>query len=179
MAYERDYKVTKSTPDLYKFYAAKSKEPLEYSRFCELYYDLNQSICNLIITKAFEYRLPYRLGHLRIIKKKLKLKVKDGKIDVNKNMVDWEATFEYWEEKYGTRDRKILKTIKDKKRIYQLNEHSNGDIMSWYWDKDLCNIPNNTVYKFKPVKGGFLHDSYIGRLGLGEWIKLGKYDYYY
>lgn len=179
MAYERKYKITKSTPDIYNFYTTKFKDPLDYKLFCTLFYELNKSISNLIITKSFEYRLPFRLGHLRILKRKLRLKVKDGKIDINKNMVDWEATFDYWEEKYGTREKKVLKTIKDKKRIYQLNEHTDGDIMSWYWDKDLCNIPNNTVYKFKPVKGGLMTDCYVGRLGLGEWIKLGKYDYYY
>lgn len=179
MAYERDYKITKSTPDLYKFYKNKVKEPLDNKKFLNVLYDLNKTISNLVITKSFEYRLPFRLGHLRIIKKKLRLKIKDGKIDTNSNMVDWEATFDYWEEKYGTRDKKILKTIKDKKRIYQLNEHSNGDIMSWYWNKKLCNVPNHTVYKFKPVKGGLMDDKYVGRLGLGEWIKLDNYDYYY
>jgi len=179
MAYERKYKITKSTRDLYNYYKDKCKEPFEESLFKELLYELNKEISNLIITQAFEYRLPFRLGYIRIRKKKLKLKVKDGRIDTNRNMVDWKATFDYWEDKYGTRDKKQLKQIPDKKRIYQLNEHTDGDIMEWFWDKRLSNVKNNTVYKFKPVKGGYKYDKYIGRLGLGEWIKTGNYDYYY
>lgn len=178
MAYERDYKITKTIHDLYKFYKEITKDPLSERLFKDIVYDINKEVSDLVISRSFEYRLPYRLGYLRIKKRKLRLKIKNGRIDVNKNMVDWKSTFDYWQDKYGTRDRKVLRDIKDKKRIYQLNEHTNGDIMKWFWDKHLCNVPNSSVYKFKPVKGGY-NEKYIGRLGLGEKIKEGYTDYYY
>lgn len=179
MAYEREYKVTKSTNDLYKFYKDRSNDPLSESDFKNIYYELNKNISDLIITKAFEYRLPHRLGYLRIKKRKLRIKIKDGKIVVNKNMIDWKETLDYWEDTYGTRDKMELKNIPNKKRIYQLNEHTDGDIMSWFWNSSFSPVHNVTVYKFKPVKGGIVDDYYYGRLGLTELIKTGNYDYYY
>lgn len=182
MAYERKYKVTKSTVDLYKFYKNKlGEEAIKEDLFKKIYYDLNKSISNLIIKESLEYKLPYRLGYLRIKKTKLKLKLREGHIDLNKNLIDWDSTWKYWLDKYPGLTRKDIKKIPNKKCIFHMNEHTDGDIMSWFWDKYYSNAKNNTVYKFQPVKGGIIEKYYLGRLGLGAWIKSEEKtnDYYY
>ena len=56
--------------------------------------------------------------------------------------------------------------------IYNMNEHTDGYIMGWCWDKNTCNIRNQTVYYFKPTKGN--------KLALASWIKSDEKenDYY-
>lgn len=182
MAYERDIKITKATNDIYKFYKSKYKDKaLDERLFKDIYYELNKEISNLIITQSFEYRIPFRMGHLRIKKNKLKLRIKDGNVDVAKNLVNWEATWDYWHSIYPDKTHKEIKKIKGKKRIYQMNNHTDGDIMRWFWDRKSSNVKNQNKYKFKPVKGGIFEDRYIGRLGLAKWIKSEEKDndYFY
>lgn len=182
MAYEREVKITKATNDLYKFYKEKyGKNALDEKLYKTLLYELNKNISDLIIRNSFEYRIPFKLGHLRIKKNKLKLKIIDGKIDPLKNLPDWSATWDYWHEIYPDKSHKEIKKIIGKKRVYQLNKHTDGDIMRWYWDKRSANVVNQTYYKFRPVKGGIFEDNYIGRLGLAKWIKSGEMnnDYFY
>lgn len=182
MAYERKYKVTKSIADIWKqFKQINPDTELDERTFKEVLYELNRTVSELIIKESFEYKMPHRLGFLRIKKTKMRLKLKEGRIDVTRNMVNWKATLDYWEEKYGTRDKKVLKEIPDKKRIFQTNEQTNGEIMRWYWDKKFTNNKNKTVYLFKPIKGGFVQDKLIGRLGLRDWINSDekRNDYYF
>jgi len=182
MAYERKYKVTKGINDIYRAYKKEKIVPdLDASTFKKVLYEINQTIMDLIIRESLEYRIPYRLGFLRIKKNKMKLKLKDGRIDVTRNMIDWKATLDYWEEVYGTRDRKVLKTIPNKKTIFQTNEHTDGDSMRLYWDKSFTIVKNKSIYLFAPVKGGVVDGKYHGRHGLRDWIYSNekKNDYYY
>ena len=182
-AYERKYKVTKTIKDIFKAYKEeKIVSPVDVKTFKEILYDINKVVSGLVIKESFEYKIPYRLGFIRIKKTKMRLALKDGKIDVTRNMVDWKATLDFWEEKYNTRDRKVLKEIPDKKRIFQTNEQTNGEIMRWYWDKSFTTIINKSVYLFKPVKGGTDSEGRLaGRLGLRDWINSDdkKNDYYF
>lgn len=183
MAYERKVKITKATNDIYKFYKEKfGKDALGEKKFKQIYYDLNKEISNLIITRSLEYSLPFRMGHLRIKKKKLRLKLTDdGRIDINRNITDWGATWDYWNELYPGKTRKEIKQIPGKKVLFQMNYHTDGDIMAWEWDKRSSRAKNKTYYKFRPVKGGNMDGYYVGRLGLGEWIKSDERtnDYFY
>ena len=43
-----------------------------------------------------------------------------------------------------------------------MNEHSNGYVYSWVWNKVNTNVKNMSVYKFRPVKQN--------RLDLKDWI---------
>ena len=107
--------------------------------------------------------MPGRLGFIYIKKSPLKIRVVDGKLDTTKMIVDWGATWKYWREKYGDKTKEEIKQIKDKKVIYFTNEHTDGNVMKWYWDRTMCNIPNRTIYRFKPVKAN--------RLNLANWIR--------
>lgn len=183
MAYERRVQITKATNDLYKFYKDKYREnALEERLFKKIYYDLNKEVSDLIITKSFEYKLPFRMGYLRIKKAKVKLKLNsEGRVDQARSIPDWKATWDYWYEIYPGKTNKEIRQIKNKKRIYQLNHHTDGDVMSWFWDKKTARVKNKSFYTFRPVKGGCLGEIYFGRLGLGNWIKsdLKDNDYFY
>jgi len=180
MAYERKYKVTSSLQGAYEMFKEDNPD-IAKRLYLDVAYDITQTISDMIIRESFEFRIPFKLGFLRIRKKIPKLYIKDGRIDVNKNIIDWEATLRYWKETYPGKTRKELKDIKDKGIIFQRNPHTNGEVMSFYWDKFTCGIKNITVYTFDPVKGGVFNSNHTGRLGLAKWIKSEEKtnDYYF
>lgn len=168
----RKFNITGGMPAAYKLYKEKHGKKAVgnkvYSNVCTLF---NRKLSDKIIRESLEVRLFFRMGFLRIRATKLKVCLKDGKIDSNKTPIDWIRTLDLWEKTYGTRDRSKLKEIKNKKLVYHVNENTNGFIMMWYWDKRGCNVKNNRLYKFSPVKGGVSPDGYYyGRRGLAKWI---------
>lgn len=181
MAYERRIKVTHTIRNSYKFYKKNYENPVSERKYKDIAYDINKVISDLIIRDSFEYRLPYGLGFLRIKKKKQKFKLYNGKIDVNKNIIDWKATWDYWEQLYKGKTREEIKKIPGKKVFFQSNEHTNGEIMRWYWDKRTSRVTNILSYSFKTVKGGIQDGYYTGRLGLNRWINSSEREneYYY
>lgn len=170
MAYERKVKVTASLQDAYKTYRTTNKK-LRKREYLDVCYDITEVISDMIIRESLEFKLPYRTGHLRIKRIPQKLKLKDGRIDVNKNVIDWTATWDAWYEMYPNKTNKEIRVLKDKWVIFQTNDHTDGQIMRWYWDKRFCAIKNSSIYRFKPVKGGEFNGNYRGRLGLAKWIK--------
>lgn len=176
--YERDYKITSSLQDAYKVYV-RDYGKIDKKQFLAVSYDITKTISDMIIRESLEYRMP-GLGYLRIRKAKAKLKIREGKIDVNKNIIDWETTWKYWNEKYPNKSRKEIKLIEGKKVFFQVNRHTDGNVMRWYWDKYFT-VKNVTVYSFKTIKGGIFDGVYMGRIGLGKWIKSEDKtnDYYY
>jgi hypothetical protein len=132
----------------------------------------NQRVSDKIIRESFEFRMPYKLGFIRIRSFKHKLKVENGKIVVKKNAINWKACLDTWERLYGTRDRVILRDIKNKPLVHHLNEHTNGYSMRWFWDKRRCKSASAKIYSFTPIKGGILPDGrYYGRKGLAAWVQ--------
>lgn len=181
MAYERRIKVTDTLNDAYLFYKKNTKDPMSEREFKEIAYGLNKIISDLIITESFEYRIPHGLGFLRIKKGKMKLSIRNGRLDINKNIIDWKETWDYWEEQYPGLSRNEIKKIEGKKVVFQTNDHTNGEVMRWYWDKRTSKTKNISAYMFKPVKGGFIDNKYLGRLGLASWINSDEKenDYYF
>lgn len=179
MAYERDYKVTASLQDAYKLYK-ELYSGLPKNEYLAIAYDINKTLSDAIIRESLEYRLPEKLGFLRIKKAKQKLVIKDGKIDPKKNVIDWENTWNYWKEIYPGLTHKEIKKLKGKKVLYQTNQHTDGTIMRWAWTKGY-GVKNYSVYTFDTVKGGIIDGHYTGRLGLAWWIKSDdkNNDYYY
>jgi len=172
--YDREFKVTKGIKDIYTLYKQnkinKEESYLTYKQFSDIFYSFNKKLSKLIIDEGYQYKLGFRLGYLRIKKTKMKYKIKDGKLNPNKTTIDWGNSRKLWRRLYPNKTLKELKQIKDKPILYYTNEHTNGEIMRWYWDKNTCNIPNKTVYLFQPVKQN--------RLDLIELIRSGKYDQY-
>lgn len=141
----------------------------DYVNVCHL---INMKLSDKIIKESFEFRMPYRLGTLSVKKTKVGVRVKNGKLEKNKMVVDWKKTWDMWLSEYPDLSRKEINQMKDKHVIYNMNEHTNGYIMGWVWDKNTCIVHNKSVYYFKPVK--------YNRLNLAKWIKSDERenDYY-
>lgn len=167
--------------DSYKFYKKEvgrnGVDKLLYANICK---EFNKRISDKIIRKSFEFRLPYRLGFLRIKAVKQNIIIKDGKIDTSRMGVDWKATWEYWNSIYPDKTRKEIKSIPNKKLIIHTNEHTDGYYFRWYWDRRQSNVKNYTAYVFEPVKGGIRDDKYYyGRKGVPKWVKSEDMNNYY
>jgi hypothetical protein len=175
MSYERKYKITGGISDIYKMYKKESilngSQIIDKKTFTKICYEFNKRISNKIITESFEFKIPFGLGYVRIKETKPKLRVKNGKLQTHKMCPNWNETKKLWNRLYPDKTWDEIRSIPNKKIIIHTNEHTDGSVMRWYWDKRLSNFRNQTCYKFKPVKGQVLEDMYIGRLGLGSWIK--------
>lgn len=168
-------KITCGLWDAYKDFRKKYKliypevDRKQYVTICHL---INKSLSDKIIKESFEFKMPFRLGTLSIKKSKTSIHIKDGKLEKNKLIIDWGKSWEIWNQEYPGKSRKEINAIKNKMVIYNLNDHTNGYVMRWFWDKSICNIPNQTAYQFRPTKRN--------RLTLAEWIKSDEKtnDYY-
>ncbi len=178
--WSRKLKVDSSITDMWNFYKLNQKNPVDKKTYVNICYTINKLLAHAIITESFELKLPYRLGKIGIRTNKQKIYIKDGKLDVSKMPINWVATKAMWRDLYPelSWDKSWdvlsdeLKNIPDKKLVIHTNEHNNGYINRWKWDKRLVNIPNNTAYNFKPVKGGFIDEKYYyGKRGLAAWVK--------
>jgi hypothetical protein len=173
--YKHRIPITSGLWDAYKDFRKKYKliypdtDRKQYVDICHL---INIGLSDKIIKESFEFKMPFRLGSISIKKNKSVLHVKDGKLEKNKLIIDWEKSWELWHNEYPGKERKEINAIKDKIVIYNMNDHTNGYIMRWKWDKSTCNIPNQTVYQFRPTKRN--------RLTLAAWIKSDEKenDYY-
>lgn len=177
---ERKIKITGTSANMYDYFKenytkhshiSKSK----YVRVCNL---INMKLSDAIVRKSLELKLPYRLGYIRIRSYNYKIKFTDGKLDVRRNAIDWNATRELWKELYPGKTMAELKNIPNKKIVIHTNEHSNSTLLKWYWDKRMCNVRNSMPYSFKAVKGEQNKEYYekpdaywYGRRGLAKWAK--------
>jgi hypothetical protein len=118
---------------------------VEYSIFAKVLKEFYQELANLIIFKAFDFKMPFRLGRLRIRKYKPKLKSnEDGSLDMTRYRPDWAATKKLWAANEEAK--------KQKKLVYHLNDHSNGYQHRFFWEKRTSNIPNHSAYCFLPSR---------------------------
>lgn len=181
MDYKRRFKVTGGIPDSYEVYRKDKKSKgetfLDKNMYITLCHEFNKRISNKIIKESFEFKIPHGLGYLRIKTMKLKYRFKDGKLNAIKSCPNWYETRKLWSRLYPDKTWEEIKEIPDKKILVHTNEHTDGKVMRWYWDKRLSNFTNQTVYSFDPVKGvqdnNYYENSdniYYGRIGLGKWI---------
>lgn len=96
---------------------------VDYKKYRAVNEAFNKKIVDYILLDAGEFELPYRLGSIRIQKKKMKLKKESMK-------VDWKTTRELG------------------KRVYHLNDHSDNYRYKWYWKKSNAIVQNKSLYSF-------------------------------
>lgn len=174
----------KVTAGLYDAYYAYKKEVgrngVDRKLYSDLCQEFNKRISDKMITESLEFRMPYRLGFLRVKAIKQEVIIKDGRLDTTRMPIDWPACRDYWNEIYPDKTWEEIKQIPDKKLIVHTNEHTDGYLMKWYWDRRQVNIKNYTAYKYFPVKGGVTDDGYFyGRRGLSTWVKSDERNNHY
>ena len=171
--YKRKIVLTGTLRDAYRFYKKLHPDSkIGRAAYVNICCEFNKRLSHSIITKSIDFRGFYRLGFFGIRCYKRDLVLKDNKSNRQKNPIDWNKTMALWNKEYPGKTIEELRLIPDKRFVYFLNEHTNGYVFGWKWDRTVCNIPNQTAYMFKPVKGGVTPDGfYYGRKGLSAWVK--------
>ena len=138
---------------LYKEYKSKVENPIDYKIYSEILKEYNERIINNIIYSALEYKMPYRLGYIRIQRRKKTPYVNNnGEIVSGHLGIDWQKSLALWRKKYPGLSDEELKNIPNKKRLNYLNEHTNGYSARFFWDKNLSNVKNQSCYVFKSTR---------------------------
>lgn len=134
--------------DIYTFYKERFKDKaLPKNVVKEIYKRLFPEIVKLIVFENLDYRMPARLGYLRVKKKEVGPKITDeGELDTRSLSINWKKTRRLWQDKYPEKTEEELKEIKNKPLIRELNDHSNNYRMIWYWDKTTSNVKNQNAY---------------------------------
>jgi len=139
-------------PELYEFYKNHSDNFIPRKVFRELLSEYNTEILRLIVYDGLDYSMNHRIGSLRIKKMDNSLRLgKDGEV-ANKLMVNWPKTHKLWSDKYPGKTFEEVKKIPDKPLVYHLNEHSDGYVFKWYWDKFTSNLKNQSAYRFRAIR---------------------------
>lgn len=138
--------------EFYKYYKNVTNNFIDKKICKELLKEYNEKMLKLVIYEGYDHSLRPRLGSIRIKKFDNSLRLnKEGEIE-NKLRPDWGKTRKRWVELYGNISGEELKEIKNKPIIYHLNEHTDGIVLKWYWDKVTCTIINQSAYKLEILR---------------------------
>lgn len=135
-----------SSKDMYDFYKERCKgTPLPYRTFISIWKRFIDLRLQMVIFENAEFHMPYRLGSIRV-------KIGGNAIKINKDgtmqlITDWGASKKLWEKQYPGLTAEEIKAIPNKERIYFLNEHTDGRVLHWHWDKMTSNFRNKGVYR--------------------------------
>ena len=150
---EGKYKADLVTRDIYKFYVNKVKNPLSYTVFSKIIQEVNKNCIYKLALTGGEFRMPYGTGVLYVAKRKINLKLNpDGTVYLKNLKVDWKKTKELWEKRYPGISAEDIVKIKDKPKVFYLNEHSNKYRMVYNWDRKTCNMKNQSLYLFRVAR---------------------------
>lgn len=122
----------------------KSKYLLTRRDYVRILTKINKKIANIMVYENFSFKIPYRLGELRIEKSKGAVYVDENNNVINHLPVNWGATNRLWKEDVLAK--------KQKKLIRFTNEHYNGYIVKVTYNKFKANYANKIMYRFRPSK---------------------------
>ena len=110
----------------------------------------NERMMASLIYDKKDFVLPKGCGLITINKYKSKMKIiqVNGKDVITGVKPDWIRTKKYWKEVYNTDDPEVLKSIKNKKVFYHLNDY-NYEIR---WIKDTCILKNKSFYSLSILR---------------------------
>lgn len=130
----------------YKYFMKHNPESkISAKEFAEIVHEGNTLIINKIIYNNLKFLVPGRLGYIEIRKRKLTPKLgADGKLDTRSLPIDYGSTLSLWKEDE--------QAFKEKKFIYHLNEHTEGYVVRFRWDKMSALLKNKSVYTFSPCR---------------------------
>ena len=108
--------------DSFKDYKKEGGD-LEYKVYRDICEEYNEEVINNIILDTLEFKIPNRLGSIRI-----------KKVKGSPKRVDWALTKKY------------------NKKIYHLNMHTDGYYYKWMWHKKDALFINKSVYSFTATR---------------------------
>lgn len=139
-----------------KGYQKELKEKEETGMCKKVYKEVMKEFFELlsqkIIREKYVFRMPYRLGTIRITKEKTKIG--------SKGAIDHNAT------------KRLGKTI------YHTNKHTGGFFFKWKWfsNRFYTHFKNSSFYSFTPVRDPGKRE--VGKLGLSDWVRACSDDPY-
>ena len=101
---------------------------VDYSLYKEICAEFNKNIVSHILEDSGTFKVPHRLGEIRVQKKKMNFNSK------NRLMVNWKKSNEL-----GI-------------RVYHLNDHRDNFRYKWYWRKSKAIVKNKTAYSFTATR---------------------------
>jgi hypothetical protein len=154
------HKANLTLKDVYKYYndsiikdykskltgeTKKSPYSMTRSTFTGICKMFNELLIEALVLENFEFFIPYRQGTLSIIKRKTSVYYdENGKLKSNLR-VDYQATRKLWEQD--------MQAFIERRRVYHLNEHTDGYNYGFYWRKTYSKVPQGVVYSFKASRG--------------------------
>ena len=116
-----------SFKDFNKKQAAGNPFSVDYKTYRSVCEEFNKKVVEDILYEAGEFKLPYRLGEIRIQKKKMLF-------ETSKMKIDWKAT----------KEAGLI--------VYHMNDHRDNYRYRWYWKKKNVIVQNKTLYSFIPSR---------------------------
>ena len=118
--------------DIYNFYLlsidGNELYNVDFKTFKKIINTYYLQILEDILYKGVQYKLPYRMGKIRVIKRKVDIN------NLNRFGINW------------------VESVKQNKQIYHLNNHSKGFVYRFKWDKENSLVHNLFFYKFVPSR---------------------------
>lgn len=134
-------------------------KPVSEKEFYKIIRTINNLIADELI-KGNEITLPERMGHLEIRKYDTYVKLVNGKIKTNRG-IDWDATLKLWYKDEEAKENKVLIKTED------------TEAFTIYYNRNIANYPNKTIYKFKPNRALRLAVRNAGKKGNIDAYKIG------
>lgn len=138
--------------EFYKFYKDKYSSKVNYKTYSAIIREFYADLSELMINEGIELSMPERLGEIRIIKYKTKLRIYKGELDKRNLVPDWKSTKELWAKIYPTLSWEEIVAIPNKSIIFHENKHTGGYKFKWAWHRFTCTIKNNKSYVFKSTR---------------------------
>ena len=136
--------------DTYKEYIKKYPQGsiyyLEYKEYVIITTMYLKHLANQLVRKSSTVTLPFRLGEISVVKHKPAYK------SLRNMVIDWDRSKEL------------------NKQVRQFNDHSNGFVYRFYWDRRKCFIENKTVYIFQPAR--------VNKREVARLVKTRENDYF-
>ena len=147
---DRRIKVDYGAKQIYDYYKLNSLDPYGYSDYTFLLQLINTSISEAIIYNGFNFKLPFKVGDVSIVKQKLRPKItKSGKLNMGLNSINHKATQELWKRIYPDKTKEEILNLPEIKRVYHRNEHTNGYFFKWHFQPFYLYGTELRCYKFK------------------------------
>jgi len=109
--------------------------------YSKVFGKLMDTVIEMLIYENKGLYFPFINGDLRIYKHKPEPKFrKDGEL-INRPPVDYKKTKELWERNPEAKERK--------QKVYHTNEHTNGYVMKWHFNRDKVPAKYKLYYHFK------------------------------
>ena len=122
------YTIQDTYKEYVELYPEGSINYLTYAEYRDITTMFFKYMADRIVYKSLTVTLPFRLGEISVEKHKPAYK------SLRKMVMDWDRSREL------------------NKQVRQFNEHSNGYIYKFLWNRHKCITPHHQSYAFKPAR---------------------------